>query len=145
VTLASRAEQALDALYWRDEILQAMYWMRGEGIDAEVGAARLAEFLAADADHVSVQMRLLESDGYLECGGESRYTLTPAGVAEGGRSFADEFAALTHTAHYECAPGCWCHDPDHVGEPCPSQPQPKRGEPPPDGPSEPGEDTPRGA
>lgn len=140
---AATGEHALDALYWRAEILQALYWMRGEGIDCEVEATRLAEFLAADSDHISQQMRTLESEGYLECAGESRYALTPAGVAEGGRSFADEFADLTHAAHYECAPGCWCHDPDHVGEPCPSQPQPQPTQPSPDE-TDPEETTTRG-
>lgn len=116
--------QALDALYWRAEILQAMFWMRGEGIDAEVDARRLAEFLAVDRETVTRQMAILEVDGYLARIDDARYALTESGVEEGGRSFADEFADLTHAAHYECAPGCWCHAPDHVGEPCPSSPAP---------------------
>jgi hypothetical protein len=43
-------------------------------------------------------------------------------VAEGGRSFHDEFAELIKPAHAECGPGCWCKDPKHAGEPCPSTP-----------------------
>ena len=125
---------ALDALFWRAEILQAMYWMHGEGIALEVDAARLADFLAADAQVVSEQILLLVLDGYLESVCGSRYALTPTGIAEGARSFADEFADLTRAAHYECAPGCWCHDPDHIGEPCPSQPRPVPEQPPPDAP-----------
>jgi hypothetical protein len=122
---------ALDALYWRAEILQAMFWMRGEGIDSEVEPGRLAEFLAVDPADIEAQMLDLASQGFLlEVSAEpQRYELSPRGVVEGGRSFQDEFADLTHAAHYECAPGCWCHDPDHVGDPCPSQPLPKPAEP----------------
>jgi hypothetical protein len=53
MTVAQRGQQALDAPFWRAEILQAMYWMRGERIDAEVEPTRLAEFLAVDTDHIS--------------------------------------------------------------------------------------------
>lgn len=134
---------ALDALFWRAEILQAMYWMRGEGINAEVEPIRLAEFLSAEVETVSEQMGLLDSDGYLECLDGSRYALTASGVAEGARSFADEFADLTRAAHYECAPGCWCHDPDHIGEPCPSQPKPDPVQPSPETP-DPGKEGRRG-
>ena len=141
---------ALDELYWRAEILQAMFWMRGEGLAGEVGPARLAEFLAAEPTIVADQMRRLVADGYLELGdgrwemgdGEGSspspishlpspaYRLTPLGVAEGGRSFRDEFAGLTRLAHGECGPACWCKDPDHAGDPCPSEterePEPAR-------------------
>jgi len=115
---------ALESMYWRAEILQAMYWMRGEGIDDEVEPLRLAEFLMVEADEVQRQMHDLAEDGYLTLNSSERYALTPRGVEEGGRSFADEFADLTHPAHYECAPGCWCHDPDHAGEPCPGEAAP---------------------
>jgi hypothetical protein len=126
VTTVSNGQAALDALYWRAEILQAMFWMRGEGLASETQPHRLAEFLAGDASQVEVQMHDLAAAGYLErtSADPPRYRLTTLGIAEGGRSFQDEFAELTHSAHYECAPGCWCHDPDHVGEPCPSTPAP---------------------
>jgi hypothetical protein len=138
MTAVSDGKAALDALYWRAEILQAMFWMRGEGIDSDVEPRRLAEFLGVHADEVDAQIRALAASGYLrECAlSPLRYELTDLGVAEGGRSFQDEFADLTHTAHYECAPGCWCHDPDHIGEPCPSTPAPKPAEPAPTDPDE---------
>ena len=48
--------EALDELYWTAEILQALYWMRGEGL-AEAGApAALAQFLVADGATVVEQM-----------------------------------------------------------------------------------------
>jgi hypothetical protein len=96
----------------------------------------------ADADVVAQQIARLAADGYLEpadvgptgvslglldAGAPGRYRLTGLGVAEGGRSFQDEFADLTRPSHYECSPGCWCQDPNHADEPCPTHPeQPSR-------------------
>jgi hypothetical protein len=111
---------ALDDLFWRDEILQATFWMRGEGLAESVTAADLARFLAADESIIATALAGLAEDGYLEGAGD--YRLTPLGVREGGRRFRDEFAGLTQQAHGECGPGCWCHDPEHEGEPCPNQP-----------------------
>jgi hypothetical protein len=138
MTTLSDGKAALDALYWRAEILQAMFWMRGEGIAMDIEPRRLAEFLAVDPVDVETQVRDLAAGGYVRAAVQSplRYELTERGVAEGGRSFQDEFADLTRAAHYECAPGCWCHDPDHGGEPCPSTPAPTPKEPPPTQPDE---------
>jgi hypothetical protein len=137
---------ALDELFWRDEILQALFWMRGEGLAEAVTWAELARFLGADEAVVKAELARLEHDGYVE-GVRSResgfwgeaapghspptpdarlltpaYSLTPLGAQEGGRRFRDEFVGLTRQAHAECGPGCWCQDPDHEGEPCPNKP-----------------------
>ena len=138
MSLTADGRYALDALYWRAEILQAMYWMRGEGIASRVGAPQLADFLTADHEVVKSQLRDLETDGYLT-GDQTSYELTALGVSEGGRSFQDEFGDLTRPAHYECGPGCWCQDPDHTGEPCPGHPAPAPPAPEPD-PSEPSDE-----
>ena len=118
--------ESVNALYWQAEILQALYWMRGEGLGTEIEPGRLAEFLGIDPGPVVTHMARLAVEGYLYvCSAEPLgYGLTSLGVAEGGRSFHDEFADLTHQAHYECTPGCWCKDPTHAGEPCPSAPKP---------------------
>ena len=134
---------ALDDLFWRDEILQATFWMRGEGLAETVTAADLARFLVADESVIAAALAGLVEDGYLEREREPEgsragsgdllplspspplplsFRLTPVGVREGGRRFRDEFAGLTQQAHGECGPGCWCHDPEHEGEPCPNQP-----------------------
>lgn len=114
---------ALEALYWRDEILQALFWMSGEGLaDAAIGAD-LARFLAADPLVIEAELERLADGGYLERIERSdapSYRLTEIGRLEGGRGFQDEFEGLTRQAHGECAPGCTCQDPRHAGEPCPS-------------------------
>jgi hypothetical protein len=114
---------ALEALYWRDEILQAMFWMAGEGLADAATAPDLARFLAADPGVIAAEFARLAAGGYLERieGSDAGdYRLTEIGRLEGGRSFQDEFDELTRQAHGECAPGCTCQDPRHAGEPCPS-------------------------
>ena len=111
---------ALDALFWRSEILQAMFWMQGEGLAREVTAEDLARFLNADPEILTAQMSQLDSDGYLTAEPGSGYQLTDLGRSEGGRSFADEFRGLTQQAHGECSDSCWCNDPSHAGEECPT-------------------------
>lgn len=119
---------ALEALYWRDEILQALFWMQGEGLADAVTPADLARFLAADVAIIRTEFQRLAAGGYLELVGsrdEESYRLTAIGRLEGGRGFQDEFDGLTRQAHGECAPGCTCQDPRHAGEPCPSR-EPER-------------------
>ena len=113
---------ALDGLYWRAEILQAMYWMRGEGLAEDVAPAALAEFLVAEPGTIAHHCARLLADSFLELRDGARYRLTERGLAEGGRSFHDEFADYIRPAHAECGPGCWCMDPKHAGEPCPNSP-----------------------
>lgn len=100
----------LEALRCRDDILQAMYWMRGEGFGEEAGAGSLGSFLVMDEDLLREQLAVLVEEGYLEESG-GRYRLSELGVKEGGRRFADEFAGLQNTAHGECGPDCpHCQD-----------------------------------
>lgn len=118
---------ALDALFWRDEILQALYWLTGEGLADAVDAERLAELIVAEPSVVRAELERLTTDGYLEhtaaaaAGAPPRYRLTDLGHREGGRRFRDEFDGLTRQAHGECGPGCWCNDPRQTGEPCPAR------------------------
>lgn len=127
-------QEALDSLYWQAEILQALYWMRGEGLATEVETTRLAEFLAVDAAIIRQQLERLALEGFVEALGigddappetGTSYRLTPSGITEGGRSFHDEFADFIRPAHGECGSGCWCKDPKHAGEPCPNEPAPE--------------------
>ncbi len=93
------------ALRCRDDILQAMYWMRGEGFGEEADAGSLVSFLVVDEGLLREQLTILVEEGYLEESG-GRYRLSEAGVREGGRRFADEFAGLQNMAHGQCGPDC---------------------------------------
>lgn len=101
----------LDAIRWRDELLQVLYWYRGEGLGEEVTALDLVPFLVADPKLIMGQLEHLAEDGYVTMveGSPVRYALTELGIKEGGRRFADEFAGLTGQAHGECSnPNCSC-------------------------------------
>ncbi len=95
----------VQALRCRDDILQAMYWMRGEGFGEDADAASLTSFLALDEGLLREQLEILVDEGYLE-EAEGRYRLSEFGAKEGGRRFADEFSGLQETAHGECGPEC---------------------------------------
>lgn len=95
----------MTALQCRDDILQIMYWMRGEGLGEEVEAAQLSSFLAVDQDLLAQQLQILVEDGMI-AGASGSYWLTEQGLREGGRRFHDEFADLQKTAHGECGPDC---------------------------------------
>ncbi len=99
----------LEVLRVRDELLQAMYWMRSEGLAEAPSVAELVRFLAVPADTLGVYVERFVADGYLEphAGG---FRLTAPGEETGKRTFAEEFADLTRPTHGECDEDCWCHE-----------------------------------
>lgn len=100
---------ALQRMYWRDEILQVMFWIQGEGLGDEVDALTLERFLGLDASVGDRFLQRLVEDGLLEPVGSARYRLSASGREHGARIFADEFADLTRPGHGECGADCWCH------------------------------------
>jgi hypothetical protein len=100
--------EALRALYWRGEILQVMYWLRGEGLGEVVDAVLLERFLGVGADVGLTYLDRLVAEGYLDraVGG---FVLSPRGLAEGKTEFALSFADMTRPSHGECSADCWCH------------------------------------
>ncbi len=102
---AAPADAAIESLRCRDDILQAMYWLLGEGFGTDTDAAGLARLIGIDAALVRDQLAVLEDQGSVDRADE-RYRLSATGQREGGRRFADEFADLQLTAHGECAPDC---------------------------------------
>jgi hypothetical protein len=99
----------LEALRIRDEVLQAMYWMRSEGLADAPSADELARFLAVPAVTLAPYLEGFAADGYLARSGAG-WTLTESGMETGKRGFAAEFADLTRPGHGECDDDCWCHE-----------------------------------
>ena len=99
----------LDALRVREEVLQAMYWMRSEGLGETPSAAELSRFLAVPAGTLAPYLERFVAEGYLERVGDD-FGLTALGIESGRRTFAEEFADLTRPGHGECDADCWCHD-----------------------------------
>ena len=96
-------------LFWRDEILQVMYWMAGEGLGDTVGPPILKTFLGGDEAALDVVLGQMVSEGFVEQAGVNLFALTPLGTDAGKRCFALEFEGLLGQAHGECGPDCWCH------------------------------------
>lgn len=111
----------LDAIRRRDEILQLMFWLQGEGLAEEVGVEAVHRFLPHAGETVSADLAGLAEAGLLEAVGGGLYRLSETGRREGGRRFVDEFAdMLGHGGHGACAPGCDCESLAEPAEDCPT-------------------------
>ncbi len=103
----------------RDEILQVMYWMTGEGLGREFSIAVLQKLLQSEHTVLADDLELMVSSGLLERAHDNKFALTEQGKAEGGRRFADEFESMTKPGHFECdEPDCDCHNPESIGKEC---------------------------
>lgn len=105
----SSNDNPLNDLFWRDEILQIMYWFRGESLGETVTPDELRRFLTDDAPVLAPHLQRMVSDGLLVQAEPGRYRLTDLGHSEGGRRFRDAFEGLTKPAHGECSADCDCH------------------------------------
>ena len=107
-----------DDLAAEDEVLQVMYWLRGEGLATDVTPADVVRFTGTSEEALGCVFDRLVQRGFVfrvRPDVESRFALTPDGVREGGRRFADEFADLTKPGHGECNdPDCECRRTGHV-------------------------------
>jgi len=110
------SNQALDALYWRDEILQVMYWLQGEGLGEVVTAPELQVFLEGELSTIQFYLEQFCEEGYLTRHPDpagmlnaTRYSLSGDGRQEGGRRFRDEFEGMQKSGHGECSADCSCH------------------------------------
>jgi hypothetical protein len=111
--------QALDALFWREEILQLMYWMEGENLAKEVPVKNMTSLLNTDMNNLLVHLTkniraglLLSGDDVLTI--DSSVSLTPLGKKEGGAIFRNAFEGMQKGGHGECGPDCeFCY---HEGE-----------------------------
>jgi hypothetical protein len=111
IDLVTTAEKP--SIYWQDEILQVMYWMRGEGFGEKITVADLKKFLDAADEIMIANLSELSKKNLVNFDISDFYELTETGVKEGGRRFADEFEGMLKPGHYECNdPDCDCNDPD---------------------------------
>lgn len=96
----------------QDEVLQVMFWLRGERLASDVTVADVARFTGSSAEAIAAVLRRLVALGLvtsLRGDAAPRFALTAEGNREGGRRFADEFADLTKPGHGECGdPDCDC-------------------------------------
>ncbi len=95
----------------RDEILEFLYWVEGEGLQGSGTLAGMVRFLSHPEADVRATLQELGSRGDVirdDVTGE--YQLTGTGRREAARRFAEEFAPLLNQGHGECSdPNCDCH------------------------------------
>ena len=114
-----QGDASIQGIYWRDEILQLMFWLCGEGLAQDAAAEDLRRFLETDPDGLEARLEQLVQEGYLDrCPGDRRrYRLSAFGSEEGRRRFVEEFSPfLGRESHLVCGdPTCECHS---TGENC---------------------------
>lgn len=109
--------EALRRIYWRDEILQVMFWMEGEGLGSRIDPETLDRFLGGESEIALLHLDRLVRDGYVRREAEG-FSLAERGREEGGRLFADEFSSLTRPTHGECGDECWCRQDPREADAC---------------------------
>lgn len=103
----------LRCLFWKEEILQVLYWMKGEGMGTAVNPSQILPFLNSGADNLNFHLQKLHAEGFLKLHSGSGYSLTTIGSQEGGKHFAEAFQGMQKAGHGECGPDCeFCYGPD---------------------------------
>ncbi len=104
-------KNAVDALFWREEILQVLYWMEGEGLEDTVPFSRLLSLLNTTTDNLLFHLQKNIETGYLKSEDEalsesSSVKLTAVGKKEAGGIFRNAFEGMQKGGHGECGPDC---------------------------------------
>ncbi len=111
-------DSPLRSLFWKDEILQVLYWMHGEGMGSEVSLPQMLPFLNTSYQNLEYHLKKITDDGLL-LGDRKQdityYKLSESGKKEGGRQFAEAFQGMQKAGHGECGPDCeFCYGTDGI-------------------------------
>lgn len=100
-----------DRIARRDELLEVLYWIEGEGFQGAASFEALVRFLAREAASVRDTLEQLVQEGQVEfIAARQEYRLSDTGRREGARRFAEEFGSMLNQGHGECNdPNCDCH------------------------------------
>lgn len=110
----------LRALFWKDEILQIMYWMDGEGFGKTVPASQILALLNTNEPNLFFHLEKMIKDEVLESEDEqigkgSMVGLSVDSKKEAGKRFAEAFQGYQKAGHGECGPDCeFCYGTDGV-------------------------------
>lgn len=111
-------DSPLRSLFWKDEILQVLYWMHGESMGSEVSLPQMLPFLNTSYQNLEYHLQKITDDGLLlgdKKEGIIYYKLSESGKKEGGRQFAEAFQGMQKAGHGECGPDCeFCYGTDGV-------------------------------
>lgn len=95
----------------RDEVLEMLYWIEGEGFSGASTLDAIARFLTHNRDDVARTLDdLVARDDTTHDAETGEYRLTNTGRKEAARRFAEEFSPMLSQGHGECSdPNCDCH------------------------------------
>jgi hypothetical protein len=104
-------KNAVDALFWREEILQVLYWMDGEGLADAVPFSRLLSLLDTTKGNLLFHLQKNIEADYIQTtdrdlSENSSVQLTPIGKKEAGGIFRNAFEGMQKGGHGECGPDC---------------------------------------
>jgi len=105
------AERPGEAVARRDEMLQLLYWLEGEGFAGSATLTSIARFLTWPQPETEAILSRLIERGDVRRGGDGagEFALTEPGRVEAARRFAEEFTPLLAQGHGECSdPNCDC-------------------------------------
>jgi len=111
-------KSALRALFWKDEILQILYWMDGEGLGSEVPFVQVLSLLSTNENNLLYHVDKLVKDGILvantsEISSGMMIQLSEDMKREAGRRFSEAFQGYQKAGHGECGPDCeFCYGTD---------------------------------
>jgi hypothetical protein len=111
-------KSSLRSLFWKDEILQVLYWMNGEGLGSQVRIAEVLALLNTNEANLLYQITKLIAEDVLissttEINRDTKIELSSEYKREAGRRFADAFQGYQKAGHGECGPDCeFCYGPD---------------------------------
>ncbi len=117
-------KNAVDALFWREEILQVLYWMEGEELEVTVPFNRLMVLLNTTNDNLFLHLKKNIDLGYIKTeddllNEDSSVRLTPFGKKEAGNIFRNAFEGMQKGGHGECGPDCeFCYSEGEKLEDC---------------------------
>ena len=111
-------KSSLRCLFWKDEILQILYWMDGEGFGKEVKVVQVLSLLNTNESNLLYHISKLVNEGVLLASktaidNTTSIRLSPKIKKEAGQRFADAFQGYQKAGHGECGPDCeFCYGPD---------------------------------
>ncbi len=115
----NRPDEGGREIVLRDEVLELLFWLEGEGFTEHSTLAGMLRFLSFPPGDVAATIAQLIERGELVAQADGQFQLTPAGRREAARRFADDFAPLLHQGHGECNdPDCECHEDPHGTSHC---------------------------
>lgn len=100
-------DPALRSVYWREEIVEVVLWLRGGGFDDRLDARVLHDFLGVGIEHAAELLDRLAAQGYLRPAAGGRYSLTAMGEEEGQRLVGGP-RSVPLGRQGGCGPECWC-------------------------------------